>query len=136
MSERVMRSLLGTTIVAVVCLGVAFLTLTAERADPAERVVPREIVVVARDMAFFVNGGATPNPVISLKRGEAIALTLRNEDPGIVHDFAIPGWGVETRRLDGRGTDRVLFTVPDKAGTADYVCTPHSAMMFGILSIE
>jgi hypothetical protein len=117
-------------------VAVALLPLAAERVDSAGRAAPREIVVVARDMAFFVPGTSAPNPDIAVERGEQIALTLRNEDLGIVHDFAIPGWGVETRRVDGLGSARVVFTVPDGAAAADYLCTPHAAMMFGRITVR
>jgi plastocyanin len=102
----------------------------------AERINPREIVVVARDMAFFVEGQAAPNPVIRVRRGEHIALTFRNEEAGMTHDFAISGWSVATRQLRGNGVDRISFTVPDVAGAAEYVCSPHSATMRGVILIE
>jgi plastocyanin len=111
-------------------IAAALLPLTAGRSQP------REIVLVARDMGFFVAGTATSNPLITIKRGEEIALTLRNEDPGIIHDFVIPAWNVKTRRLQGDGSDRVVFTVPDEAGSVDYLCTPHAAMMYGKIAVQ
>jgi hypothetical protein len=119
-----------------VCVGMALWPLTAERAGGSGNGEPREIVLVAQDMAFFLPGDPTPNPVLRLKRGEHVALTLKNEDAGIAHDFSIPAWGMATRRLDGMGSDRVVFRVPDKAGTAGYVCNPHPAIMFGDITVE
>lgn len=123
------RSVVSTLgVVAVISL--VLLPLIAERARP------REIVIVARNMAFFLDGDATPNPFIRVKRGEHIALTFRNEEPGLTHDFVIGGWGVATRQLQGDGVDRISFTVPEVAGTAAYLCSPHSAMMRGTIVIE
>jgi plastocyanin len=119
-----------------VCVGLGLWPLTAERAAESGSGRTREIVLVARDMAFFLPGETTPNPVLRLKRGERIALTLRNEDAGIAHDFAIPAWDVATKKLDGEGSDRVVFRVPDKAGPADYLCNPHAVMMFGAIAVE
>lgn len=118
------------TLGVVALMSVVLLPLVAERS------APREIVIVARDMAFFVEGDATPNPVIRVSRGEHITLTFRNEEVGMNHDFAIRGWGVATRQLQGAGVDRVSFTVPEAAGTVEYVCSPHAAMMRGSIVIE
>ena len=97
---------------------------------------PRELVLVVHDMAFYVDGDATPNPTIHLKRGERIALTLRNEDAGITHDFAVINWGVTTPALKGNGSEQIVFTVPGTADSGQYVCTPHSVLMHGALVIE
>lgn len=123
---RLVVSVLG--VVAVMSL--VLLPLIAERADP------REIVIAARDMAFFLEGQTTPNPVIRVRRGERIALTLRNEETGMIHDFAISDWGVATRQLRGVGVDRISFKVPDVRGSAEYLCSPHSAAMRGVILIE
>jgi plastocyanin len=118
------------TLGVVALMSVVLLPLVAQRTHS------REIVIVARDMAFFVEGEATPNPVIRVSRGEHITLTFRNEEMGMNHDFAIRGWGVATRQLKGDGVDRISFTVPEAAGTVEYVCGPHSAMMRGSIVIE
>ena len=97
---------------------------------------PREIVLIARDMAFYIEGHTTPNPAIHLERGEQIALTLRNEDTGMTHDFSLSDWGVRTRKLKGEGSDRIVFDVPDAAESGEYVCTPHSLMMRGSVVID
>ena len=124
------RRALLLTLGVVASMSVVLLPLVAQRA------APREIVIVARDMAFFVDGEATPNPVIRVTRGEHITLTFRNEEVGMNHDFAIRVWGVAMRQLQGNGVDRISFTVPEAAGTAEYVCSPHSAMMRGTIVIE
>lgn len=117
----------------VALMSLVLLPLVAGRAERAD---PREIVIVARNMTFFLEGEAAPNPVIRVKRGEQIALTFRNEEKGIAHEFAINGWSLATRQLQGGGVDRISFVVPDAAGTAAYVCTPHSTMMRGSIEIE
>ena len=130
---------IGSMVIAVivfVCLGAAFWPLTATRSGDPQAAEAREIVLVARDMAFYLPGNPTPNPPLPMKRGEEIALTLRNEEPGITHDFAIPSWGVVTKRLIGVGSDRIVFRVPDLAASVDYVCRPHAEMMFGKIELK
>jgi plastocyanin len=122
-------------VVAVVsALGGTFLLpVMAERADGG---ASRTILLVARDMAFYVDGVGEPNPNIRVKPGEKITLTLRNEDAGMTHDLAISGWNASTRELRGSGMDRITVTVPAKKGTTEYVCRPHSAVMRGSFLIE
>jgi plastocyanin len=102
----------------------------------AERANPRDIVMVARDMAFFEAGSATRNPSIRVRSGEHIALTFRNEEPGITHDFAITEWSLATRPVLGGEVDRIVFTVPDATTGVEYVCRPHSATMRGAIVVE
>jgi plastocyanin len=96
----------------------------------------REINLVARDMTFYLEGQNTPNPTLHARPGERIRLVLRNGDPGMTHDFTIQSWSVATRQLKGKGQDSVEFTVPDTRGTHAYSCTPHSAMMGGIVEVR
>jgi plastocyanin len=97
---------------------------------------PREIVLVARDMAFYLDGASAENPTLRLKAGEDVRLVLRNEEPGVVHDFAVSAWKVGTRRLQGRERDTVSFRVPETAGQYEYLCNPHASMMRGIIEVE
>ena len=123
---------LVVALAVVVTIAVAFLLpVMAER-----KTAPREISLVARDMAFYVDGEPTANPVLRVKRGEEIVITVRNEDEGMTHDLAIKAWGASTRALTGTTSDRLTLTVPSKSGTVDYVCRPHSAMMRGVLVVE
>jgi plastocyanin len=124
--------LLFVAIVSAVA-GTFLLPVMAERAD---RGAPRTIMLVARDMAFYVDGAGEPNPDIHVKPGEQITLTLRNEDVGMTHDLAISGWNASTRELRGTGTDRITVTVPARKGTTEYVCRPHSLLMSGSFIIE
>lgn len=116
----------------VATVGIVFLLpVTAER-----KTAPREIVLVAKNMAFYLDGNSTPNPAIRVKRGEEIVITVRNEDQGMTHDLSIAAWDASTRALNGVSSDRLSLTVPSKAGTVDYVCRPHSTMMRGNLVVE
>ena len=96
----------------------------------------RDLLIVARGMTYYVDGGDQPNPSLQFTAGERIRLTFRNEDAGMEHDFAIPGWQLATRRLDGKGQDVVEFRVPGEGGSGRYACTPHSEMMNGQVIVE
>jgi uncharacterized cupredoxin-like copper-binding protein len=63
----------------------------------------RDIDVVVREMAFYVDNGADPNPVITLQAGQRVRLHVRNEDAGMRHDFTIKAWTVSTKMLEERG---------------------------------
>jgi plastocyanin len=98
---------------------------------------PREITLVARDMAFYLDGdGKTANPVIEARVGETIRVVLVNRDRGVTHDFAVPAAEASTDAIDWNQSDEVTFDVPDKPGTYDYVCRPHLLMMKGKLIVR
>lgn len=98
---------------------------------------PRDIRIVVKDMAFYANGGALPNPTLTFKAGEEIRLVLRNEDGGMTHDFSVKAWQVGTKTLSAKGEeDVIVFRVPDSRGTIAYQCTPHSEMMRGTIQVE
>lgn len=97
----------------------------------------RTVTLVVRNMTYYLEGSDTPNPSLTFAAGEQVRLTLRNEDPGMSHDFNIRPWNVGTKILDGKGQDSVTFRVPSRAeGQVSYTCTPHSAMMSGAIVIE
>ena len=97
----------------------------------------RTITLVVRNMTYYLEGSDTPNPSLKFAAGEQVHLTLRNEDPGMSHDFNIRPWNVSTKILVGKGQDTVTFQVPSRSeGLASYTCTPHSAMMTGNIVIE
>jgi plastocyanin len=105
----------------------------AANGDPG----PREIRIVARDMAFFVDGDDAANPTLRLKAGEQVRLVLRNEDAGLTHDFAIASWKIATKTLTEKGAETaVVFRVPGDRGTTPYQCTPHAQMMRGSIQVE
>jgi plastocyanin len=96
----------------------------------------REIKLVAKDMAFYVDGEATANPVIEARAGETLRIVLVNRDRGIAHDFAVPSVEAATNRIGWNEQDDVTFDVPAAAGTYEYVCRPHLSMMKGTLVVR
>ena len=95
----------------------------------------REVRITARDMSFIVQDIAGPNPTLALAAGEQVKVTIRNEDKGMLHDFSIPEWDVRTGSVEW-GTERsITFRVPEAASTLSYVCTPHSMMMSGRITV-
>ena len=129
------RGLRGQVVVAVL-LGLAGLAMAdfvpVLNDAPPE---PREIVVVASDMAFYVDGGGEANPLIRVEAGETVRLVLWNEHPGVVHDFVVGAWQLATSRLKGRERDTIVFRVPEAIGRYAYECSPHSAMMRGTIEV-
>ena len=92
----------------------------------------RAVTLVVRNMTYYLEGSDTPNPSLRFTAGEQVRLTLRNEDPGMSHDFNIRPWNIGTKVLDGKGQDTITFRVPSESDTQTaYTCTPHSAMMSG-----
>jgi plastocyanin len=97
----------------------------------------RVIVVAARGMTFVLPGDPdTPNPVIRVRPGERIELTLRNEAPGLMHDFHIPSWKVSTSQIRGGESTTVSFIVPGEVGRYEYNCGPHASMMQGFIEVS
>lgn len=96
----------------------------------------REIHLVARDMAFYVDGNPDPNPVVRLRRGEEVRIVFQNADAGIRHDFSIPEWGIGTKLVTGGSDAAVIVRAPSRPSTGVYRCTPHAAMMSGTIAVE
>ena len=96
----------------------------------------REIQIVARGMTFYVDGRAEANPRLRVGRGESVRIVFRNEDPGMIHDFAIPDWGIQTQVVSGKGQTSITFSAPDRAASGTYACTPHASMMRGTIAVE
>jgi plastocyanin len=97
----------------------------------------REITLVAKDMAFYLDGdGSTANPAIEVKAGETVRVVLRNRDRGMTHDFAVPASDAATDTLDWNEEDAVTFNAPDKPGSYEYLCRPHLLMMKGTLIVR
>ena len=98
---------------------------------------PREIRIVARDMAFYLEGSAEPNPVVRVRRREHVRVVFVNEDAGMKHDFSVPAWGLVGQVLSGRGETSLIFRAPARGSVGTYACTPHAAMMKGtIMAVE
>ncbi len=124
------------TAVVLGLLSVSLVGLVTPAADP----VSREITLVARDMAFYLSEQtqAGPNPTLQLEVGEQVRIVLRNQDPGIVHSFAIEPWNVLlTSRYDKAEAEAasVLVRAPRRPGRYEYVCTPHSTLMAGVIEV-
>jgi plastocyanin len=119
-------------IAIVVALLVVGVLLTAVARTPA-----REITLVARGMAFFLESDpAIPNPTLMLKAGERVRITLRNEERGFTHDFAVPAIDAATDLINWNQDADVTFDAPDRPGTYDYVCEPHAMMMRGRIIVQ
>ncbi len=97
---------------------------------------PREIRLVVRDMNFYLEGQAEPNPTIRLRAGETVRVVLRNDDEGMRHDFAVPDWRAATPRIESGNETSVTFRVPGQAGAQRYTCRPHDAVMRGTIVVE
>jgi plastocyanin len=101
------------------------------------RTPAREITLVARGMAFFLeNDPGTPNPTLRVKAGERVRIVLRNEDRGFVHDFAVPAVETAVDRINWNEASAATFEMPSAPGTYEYVCQPHRLMMSGTLIVE
>jgi plastocyanin len=108
----------------------ALLPVMTEEAD-------REITLIVRGMAFYVDGEFTrPNPTITLRPGERVRFVVRNEERGMSHDFAVPSVGVATNLLQWRDAGAVTFDVPAEPGSYEYLCNPHRLMMKGALQVR
>lgn len=117
-------------VLLLVCAGMLLPRLVATR----EAI--REVHITARDMSFLVENVGGLNPTMALTAGEQVKVTIRNEDKGMLHDFSIPEWGVRTGSVEW-GTERsITFRVPATASTPSYICTPHSAMMSGRITVS
>ena len=96
---------------------------------------PREVALVARGMAFFLAGASTPNPTIRVSPGERIRIVLRNDTPGMVHDFAVASLGASISPLTTGRSAAVEITAPGRPGRYSYRCRPHSLMMQGAIEV-
>jgi len=127
------RTMIAGILIGIVALAVTLLPIIASPSNDAVR----DIHVVVRDMTFYVEGSREPNPAITVRAGEQVRIRVRNEDPGMRHDFSIQSWAVGTKILDDRGEEaEILIRVPATPGTATYRCTPHAKMMSGTIRAE
>ena len=87
------------------------------------------IIIVAKDQAFHLEGQPElRNPPITLKRGQATELVLRNEDPKrVLHCFSISGLDVKVPSIDSGQTVSVTVR-PAERGTLTYACLMHPPM--------
>jgi hypothetical protein len=116
------------TAVVVVLLGVFAVAVT--------RPEPREIRLVAKGMAFYLEDGDLPNPTIFLKPGERVRVVLSNQDRGLRHDFAVPSLNAALDPLTWNRSDDVVFEAPAEPGIYEYWCRPHMTMMRGKIVVQ
>jgi plastocyanin len=118
----------AATFVAVLLLAVLLPALTT---PPA-----REITLVTRGMAFYVDGDmSTPNPTIEVKAGERVRIVMLNQDRGMTHDFAVPALAAAMDAIRWNESSDVTFDVPETPGTYQYECRPHRLMMRGVIRV-
>ena len=126
----------GGAVAGVLLAAVAVVSLSILLPPTAStRAAVREITLVTRDMAFYLEGDMVPNPTIRLDAGEEVRFILRNLDPGIVHNLAIEGWELETAYLEASASATLRVRVPAQPGTQTYVCVPHREMMRGVIEV-
>ena len=133
----------ATILLLALAAGAYAFTFGARRADE-----PREIVLIAKDMAFTSPGtpggaspaavpsGETPGPTIVLRAGERVRIVLRNQDPGMRHDLVADHLGLRTEALDHGESDSIDLRVPNEASEGDYYCSFHSRLMRGRIVVR
>jgi plastocyanin len=129
LGRKVSTKVVGAVVVAFVAVGGLLPVMSKARA--------RQITLVARNMAFYLGtDGNMANPTLEARPGETLRIVLVNRDRGITHDLAVPVTGAATKRLTWNAQDEIIFDVPDKPGTYEYVCRPHALMMKGRIVVK
>ena len=123
-----------TWVAAAATLLVLVIVVPRVASSSSDRV--REIHLVARDMAYYIDGQNQPNPTLPVSRGERVRIRLINRDPGMSHDFNVRTWSKGTSLILNGEHAVIEFTAPDKTGEAEYACTPHGEMMRGTIRVE
>ena len=105
-------------------------TLTAFGLRRHADAAPQEITLVAKDVSFrLADRPDEPNPVLSLTKGRAVTLIVRNDDPEkVLHCFTIGGLDVATSRDLATGESESLAFTPTETGTFAYACLMHPMM--------
>jgi plastocyanin len=125
------RQVSGKTVAGIALLMIVTALLPVMTSAPA-----RDIVLVTKDMAFYLEGDpSTPNPVIEVKAGERVRIVLRNQERGVMHDFAVPSMRSAIDGLRWNEQGDVTFDIPDVPGNYEYVCRPHLLMMKGVIKV-
>ncbi len=129
-------SILGKRIPLRAVAAMAVLMILAVLAPALSKTPSREITLIAKDMAFYLESDLkTPNPTLDIKAGERVRITLRNQERGIIHDFAVPVLKKSLDQLGWNESDDVVFSAPKKPGTYQYECQPHRLMMRGTIRV-
>lgn len=129
------RKQVAFTVGVTVLLGVALAAILPRVASSSSGGV-REIHLVARDMAFYLDGQGDPNPTLVVRRGEQVRILLQNLDAGMSHDFGVRAWKKGTGVINGLGEAAIELRAPLAAAAETYACTPHGEMMRGTIRVE
>ena len=122
-----------TILIAVAFAAVGLAALMPLVANP--RTGPREIVLVARDMGFYLEGSTERNPTIVLKASEEVRIVVKNQDSGITHALAVAPLRASIDRIAPGSTGNMKLRAPKWAGRYEYACPPHAQMMKGVLLV-
>jgi plastocyanin len=129
-------SILGKRISLTAIAAMAAVMILAVLAPALSKTPSREITLVAKGMAFYLESDlTTPNPTLEIKAGERVRITLRNQDRGITHDLAVPALRKAVDQLTWNESDDVTFSAPRQPGTYQYECQPHRLMMRGTIRV-
>ena len=133
-------SILGKRVPLRTIAAMAVLMILAVFAPALSKTPSREITLVAKDMAFYLESdlkapNPTPNPTLEIKAGERVRITLKNQDRGITHDFAVPAIRKSLDQIGWNESDEVVFTAPKRPGAYPYECQPHRLMMRGTIRV-
>jgi hypothetical protein len=122
------------TLAVVLLAGAAVIPIAVSSRTPP----PREIRLVVRNMAYYLEGGSEPNPTLRVQRGEPIRVVVRSDDRGLTHDFGVDAWRVRSLPIDDKSgrVGRLEFEAPDRPGETTYSCAPHAQMMQGTIRVE
>lgn len=131
------RGVYWITLIAGVGVMAAGLLAWAAVREPGPDV---QLVLVARQMAYYIEGGPAaapdePNPLLRLPSDATVTITLRNEDPGMLHDLVLPGLNLRTEPLNLGQSQKLVFRTPTRAMSGEYFCSLHPQMMRGELAL-
>ena len=130
-------SILGRRIPFGAIIAMAVVMLGAALVPALSSTPSREITLVARNMAFYLESDPkTPNPTIDVKAGERVRIVLRNQDRGMTHDLAVPAVKKTLDLIGWNESDDLTFTAPKQPGTYQYECQPHRLMMRGTIRVR
>ena len=130
-------SILGKRVPFAAIAALAALMVIAVLAPALSKTPTREVTLVARNMAFYLESDPkTPNPTIEVKAGERVRIVLKNQDRGLMHDLAVPAVNKTLDLLEWNESDDLTFTAPKTLGTYQYECQPHRLMMRGTIRVH
>lgn len=129
-------SILGRNVSPKVVAALAGLMLIIALLPALSSTPTREVTLVVKGMAFYIESDPqTANPTIDVRAGERVRVVVRNQDRGLVHDFAVPEVGAVMKEIRWNESSEVVFEVPDTPGVYEYVCQPHRLMMRGTIRV-